>query len=63
MGSRKRHPEMMSDEELRIYALETASRTEGAKAVAVEVLEAAERIYEFFDRRGRRGGEDAAELN
>jgi hypothetical protein len=39
---------MMSDPEMRIYALETAIRTEGSKAVTEEVLEAARRIYEFL---------------
>lgn len=38
----------MSDEELRLYALEVAIRLEGAKAVTDEVIAAAERIYRFL---------------
>ena len=38
----------MNDEQIRIYALETAMRIEGVKAITDEVLEAARRIYEFL---------------
>jgi hypothetical protein len=38
----------MDDQSLRIYALETAIRLEGAKAVTPEVIDAAERIYAFL---------------
>ena len=38
----------MSDVELRVYALERAIWIEGAKAITDEVLEAAQRIYEFL---------------
>jgi hypothetical protein len=38
----------MSVQQLRIFALKTAIRTEGAKAVTVEVLEAADQIWEFL---------------
>ena len=38
----------MNEEQLRIYALETAMRIEGVKAITEEVLDAARRIYEFL---------------
>ncbi len=46
----------MSDEELRINALETAIRNEGAKAVSVEVLEDA---AELKTQRPATAAEDA----
>jgi hypothetical protein len=39
---------MLTDQELRVYALETAIRTEGPKAVVEEVIAAAEAIYDFL---------------
>lgn len=39
---------MMSDQELRIFALQLAERLEGPKAVTEEVLERAKWIYEFL---------------
>ena len=38
----------MTDEQLRIYALEAAMRIEGVKAITDEVLACAERIYAFL---------------
>jgi hypothetical protein len=39
---------MLTEQQLRIYALERAIAIEGAKAVTSEVIEAAERIFEFL---------------
>jgi hypothetical protein len=39
---------MMDEQELRVYALERAIVTEGPKAVASEVIDAAQAIYEFL---------------